>query len=122
MNPTDHRVFFFALTRIKGIGPVRLRTLLSFFPSAADAWYATPGDLQAAGLTGKSGETIDSGLKAVPDDKSLSTLKKNFDLLKQAVADPQLMPVVISYMRDPLAEEVDLTLLQTMIEGSKSDD
>jgi DNA processing protein len=54
MSQPDNRAYVFAFSRVKGIGPVRLRMLQSYFGSLADAWAAEPGALMAAGLDTKS--------------------------------------------------------------------
>jgi DNA processing protein len=47
------RHYRIALTAVRGIGPVRMRRLLSAFGGAEAAWRASPGDLRAAGLEEK---------------------------------------------------------------------
>jgi DNA processing protein len=47
---TDQRIYTYGFSRVKGIGPVRMRLLQSHFGSLADAWQAEPGALMACGL------------------------------------------------------------------------
>jgi DNA processing protein len=58
MDQADHRAYLFAFSRVKGIGPVRLRGLQSRFPSLAEAWHASQGELLAAGLDQKSAQAL----------------------------------------------------------------
>mgnify|MGYP003335647202 FL=1 len=47
----EDQIYWVALNRVKGIGAVRLRSLLDHFGDAQAAWEAQPGALAAAGLT-----------------------------------------------------------------------
>ena len=49
-DQSNERVYTFGLSRIKGIGPMRIRLLKSYFGSLAEAWRAEPGALQTSGL------------------------------------------------------------------------
>src|SRR5690348_2487424 len=42
---SDQTPFYIGLTRVVGIGPVRMRRLLEHFGSAETAWHATYADL-----------------------------------------------------------------------------
>ena len=52
-HPPD-KPYFLAFGRVRGVGPVRLRLLLSFFGSLSEAWRAGEFELIAAGLDHKS--------------------------------------------------------------------
>ena len=47
----DSRLFWIGLNLVKGIGAVRIRTLLDFFGDVQSAWQASEKDLQSAGLS-----------------------------------------------------------------------
>jgi len=47
---SDYRRFWVGLNMVKGIGAVRLRSLLDAFGDAQSAWQAHPEELRAAGL------------------------------------------------------------------------
>ena len=47
---SDQRLFTYGFSRVKGIGPVRMRLLQSHFGSLAQAWQAETGELAACGL------------------------------------------------------------------------
>ncbi|MCC7448138.1 MAG: DNA-protecting protein DprA [Anaerolineae bacterium] len=46
--------YWVGFNRAKGIGPIRLRALLTYFGDIETAWNASPKDLQAAGLDQRS--------------------------------------------------------------------
>ncbi|MEA3351294.1 MAG: DNA-processing protein DprA [Chloroflexota bacterium] len=50
---TDFRQYWVGLNLVKGIGSVRLRTLLNAFGDAQSAWTASPDELREAGLTSR---------------------------------------------------------------------
>ena len=49
----DERLFWVALNLVKGIGPVRFRSLLDYFGDPQSAWEAPPATLRAAGMSKK---------------------------------------------------------------------
>ncbi len=49
----ENRQYWVGFNLVKGIGAVRLRTLLDYFGDVKTAWFADPVDLQAAGLSPK---------------------------------------------------------------------
>jgi DNA processing protein len=50
--------FWIGFNLVKGIGAVRMRALLAYFDSLADAWVASPDQLREAGLSPKVAETV----------------------------------------------------------------
>ena len=46
----DERRFWIGFDRIRGIGSVRTKKLLDYFGNLSEAWKASPGALQEAGL------------------------------------------------------------------------
>lgn len=54
----EQTAYMVGLSKVAGIGPVRMRLLLESFGSAEAAWRASAGDLLAAGLDGKSTEAL----------------------------------------------------------------
>jgi DNA processing protein len=55
---TDERLYWIGFNKVKGIGPMRMRALLSYFGSAAAAWSASQGELRRAGLGEKLAENV----------------------------------------------------------------
>ena len=55
---SDSKQYWVGLNMVKGIGAVRLRTLLDTFGDAQSAWQAHPEALQAAGLSKKIVENL----------------------------------------------------------------
>jgi DNA processing protein len=55
---TDQDLYYIGLSKVPGIGPVRMRRLLDYFGTAETAWYATHGDLIGAGLEGKISDAL----------------------------------------------------------------
>lgn len=54
----DQRLYWIALNKVNGIGPVRFRALLEAFPDVQTAWEARASDLKAAGLPPASLENL----------------------------------------------------------------
>ena len=99
MNSTEQRAYFIALARVKGIGPVRLRTLLAFFPSAADIWAASQADLQSSGLDNRS-------IHAVLEARTHSEPIKEYDgILNSGIGiltwDEPTYPRLLKQITDP---------------------
>ena len=46
----DDLAYWVGFSRVRGIGPARLRKLLDYFGSVEAAWHANPGELTAIGL------------------------------------------------------------------------
>jgi len=49
----DRRKYWLGFSRVAGIGPARIRSLLDHFGDLGQAWQASLGELQAAGLPAK---------------------------------------------------------------------
>ncbi len=49
----DDKKYWVAFNLVRGIGAVRLQGLIAHFGDAASAWQGEPGELRAAGLSGK---------------------------------------------------------------------
>jgi len=54
----DDKCYWIGFNLVKGIGAVRMRSLLAKFDSLGDAWNATQANLQEAGLSPKIAETV----------------------------------------------------------------
>jgi DNA processing protein len=54
----DEKCYWIGFNLVKGIGAVRMRSLLAYFDSLADAWNASQAQLQEAGLSPRISETI----------------------------------------------------------------
>jgi DNA processing protein len=61
--------FWVAFTTVKGIGAVRLQTLLDAFGDAESAWKASPLDLVAAGLSPRLAERVVQARASLDVDK-----------------------------------------------------
>ncbi len=65
----DEKPFWVGLTLVRGIGAVRLQTLMDHFGDAESAWRGTPDELRAAGLNPKIIERLLEIRKSVDLDK-----------------------------------------------------
>ncbi len=54
----EEKVFWVGFNQVRGIGPVRLQSLLDHFGSLRTAWDSNPGDLHDAGLNQKTIENF----------------------------------------------------------------
>ncbi|MCS7060377.1 MAG: DNA-processing protein DprA [Anaerolineae bacterium] len=68
--------FYLAFNRVKGIGPARLRLLLSHFGSLADAWQASPLQLAGAGLDQKSIDALVSTRQSIAPAREQDMLER----------------------------------------------
>ena len=71
MSESDQRAYVLAFSRIKGIGPARLRLLQTRFGSLSDAWKVDPADLLSAGLDQKSIFAIVEARKSAQPERDL---------------------------------------------------
>jgi DNA processing protein len=71
----DDRVrYWVGFSKVRGIGPVRLRNLLEYFGSIELAWNADPGELRAIGLDKRSVENFLKTRSQVDLDRELKHL------------------------------------------------
>lgn len=54
----DNLRYWIGFSKVAGIGPARLRTLLDYYGDIATAWQADPGELRAIGLDKRTVETL----------------------------------------------------------------
>lgn len=73
---SDDKPFYLAFSRVKGIGPVRLRLLLSRFGSLADAWQANRLQLAGAGLDQKSVDALVAARKTIIPQRELEIVER----------------------------------------------
>ncbi len=55
---TENLPYWVGFSRVPGIGPARLRTLLDYYGSIAGAWQSDPGELRAIGLDKRTVENL----------------------------------------------------------------
>lgn len=55
---TTNLGYWVGFSKVPGIGPARLRTLLDYYGDIAAAWQANPGELRAIGLDRRSVESL----------------------------------------------------------------
>ncbi|GIK42773.1 MAG: DNA processing protein DprA [Chloroflexota bacterium] len=55
---TDNLGYWVGFSKVPGIGPARLRSLLDYYGDVALAWQADPGELRAIGLDRRSVENL----------------------------------------------------------------
>ncbi len=72
----NDKPFYLAFSRVKGIGPVRLRMLLSRFGSLADAWQANELQLVGAGLDQKSIDALMAARKTIVPERELEAVER----------------------------------------------
>jgi DNA processing protein len=74
MSMPDQTPYWIALSRVPGIGPVRMRRLLDYFGDPSTAWDAMLGDLMSAGLEPKVAEALVSTRRTTDPDRELDKL------------------------------------------------
>ena len=89
-------------------------------PANTVAWRTMATVQMALGRYPDAETTIQNALIAIPDDKPLKSIAEHFNLLRDAAADPELRPVALTYMRDPLTGDKSLELLNAMTEAFRS--
>lgn len=109
--------FWVGFSKVPGIGPARLRTLLDYFSDIEEAWQANPGELRAIGLDRRSVENLVKTRNQLDLEAELQKLEKQQvtvltwdspdypDLLK-TIADP---PATL-YIRGRLMAQDDWAL------------
>jgi DNA processing protein len=75
MSKGAQKQYWVALSRVSGIGPARVRLLLSRFGDVESAWNATLGDLIGAGLEGRAAEALVTARKMVDPAREWDRLK-----------------------------------------------
>jgi DNA processing protein len=71
---TDQTPYFIGLTRVAGIGPVRMRRLLERFGNAETAWHATYADLLDCGLEIKIADALVETRRTTDLDREMERL------------------------------------------------
>ncbi|GAB4547408.1 MAG: DNA-processing protein DprA [Anaerolineae bacterium] len=95
----DTLSYWIGLSRVKGIGPARLRRLITYFGTAESAWQAPYVDLIAAGLDPRTAETLITFRQAYDDStdrhmiaranaKVLPFTSKDYPPLLRQISDP----------------------------------
>jgi DNA processing protein len=74
MRMPDQTPYWIALSRVPGIGPVRMRRLLDYFGDPSTAWDAMLGDLMSAGLEPKVAEAVVSTRRTTDPNRELDKL------------------------------------------------
>ncbi|HST04686.1 MAG TPA: DNA-processing protein DprA [Chloroflexia bacterium] len=70
----DQTPYWIALSRVPGIGPMRMRKLLDYFGDAATAWGAMLGDLKSAGLEPRVAEALLTTRRTTDPDREMGRL------------------------------------------------
>lgn len=103
--------YWIGFNRAKGIGPVRLRALLTHFGDIEIAWYASSKDLQAAGLDQRSLTSLLSTRSTCDLDAELRAIEQigAWVLTLEDTAYPPLLrqivdPPPVLYVRGTLTE------------------
>jgi DNA processing protein len=65
----DSRKYWVGFNLVKGIGPVRLKSLLDVFGDAKSAWYASPDELREVGLNTKLIENLATARASISLEK-----------------------------------------------------
>lgn len=104
--------YWIGFNLVKGIGPVRLRSLIDTFGDVQTAWNASPLQLRGAGLSEKLSRRVQEVRQDIDLDKVLTTIREEGVTVltwdeaayPQALRDiPQSPPVL--YLRGTLQEE-----------------
>lgn len=72
----DDLPFWIGFSKVPGIGPARLRTLLDYYGDVKTAWSAGPGELRAVGLDRRSIENLVRVRQTFNSDGELKKLEK----------------------------------------------
>ncbi len=72
----SERKYWVGFNMVPGIGPARVRALLSYFGSLQEAWYASPEALQAAGLDRRSRESLLYVRQHIDLDREMARLER----------------------------------------------
>ncbi len=91
--------YYLAFARVRGIGPARLRKLLTHFGSLERAWQAAPFDLSHAGLDDKSVGALMSAQRELHPDRELETVLRA-GITALCWDDPGY-PVLLKTLNDP---------------------
>lgn len=109
MSDTKFRVAF---TLVRGIGAVRLQSLLDYFGDAESAWNAAPSELARAGLSQKLAERVSETRATLNLEQYIENIQaQGIQILTWD--DPQYpaqlkqidQPPPILYLRGPFSEE-----------------
>ncbi len=112
MDNTDQRLYTYGFSRVKGIGPVRMRLLQSHFGSLAAAWRADSAALAACGLESRLIQALLAARTTLDLQAELARFEHSdiqvltwddppYPKLLRQISDP---PPVI-YVRGALSEE-----------------
>lgn len=72
----DDRKYWVGFNMVQGVGPARVRALLDYFGSLAEAWRAPASELREAGLDRRSLENVLAARKRLDLDREMARLKK----------------------------------------------
>lgn len=73
---TEKLAFWIGFSKVPGIGPVRLRSLLDYYGDIQAAWQANPGELRAIGLDKRSVESLVKVRDTLDLEAELTRLEK----------------------------------------------
>ncbi|MCC7355223.1 MAG: DNA-protecting protein DprA [Anaerolineae bacterium] len=109
--------FWIGFNKVRGIGPVRLRALRTYFGELSAAWRATPADLHAAGLDRRSLENLVNTRQKLDLGAELVKLERagvhvitsdDADYPRRLARVPDAPPVL--YVKGELTAQDDLAL------------
>ena len=72
----EEKRYWIGFNLVKGIGAVRMRALLAYFDSLADAWSASAEQLREAGLSPKLAEAVEKARTGVDLERVWSQIEK----------------------------------------------
>nr|WP_290668056.1 DNA-processing protein DprA [Ardenticatena sp.] len=75
-EPTTTQAYWIAFNHVSGIGPAKVRRLLTHFGSLEHAWEANPGELAAAGLDRRAIEQLLATRRTFSFEKTLTRLDR----------------------------------------------
>lgn len=108
----DPKRYWIGLNLVKGIGSARMRALLEHFGSAQAAWEASPGELEAAGLSPRLAEAVAQARASQALERAWAAIQEQGlgVLTWEDPAYPRRLkeidqPPPVLYLRGALAEE-----------------
>jgi predicted Zn-dependent protease len=91
-------------------------------PTNSSAWRVLAACRIVNGQPDEAIKTLDVARQALPNDNSLTALKPHTALIRDAAPNPDLRPLVVTLIREPLYNDGVVELLRIMVDAQASTD